>query len=107
MIGGGPIIPTPEGMSRMGLLRLPSGSKEIAHRLAESSVVTKALGVYLHQVLDEVDKEHIKPLEEENRRFREALEFIANYPVESSASMKARVALGMTPRRSDAERLKK
>lgn len=76
-------------------------AKELAHKLAESSVVTKALGVYLHQVLEEVDRNTIKPLEEENRRFREALEFIANYPVESSASMKARVALGKSARRSD------
>jgi hypothetical protein len=68
-------------------------TKALADKLAQNSVVTKVLGRYLFQILEEVDREHIQPLEVENRRYKAALEQIASHPISSSASLKARAAL--------------
>lgn len=38
-------------------------TRELADKLAQNSVVTKALARYLHQVLEHVDQTQIKPLE--------------------------------------------
>jgi len=50
--------------------RANRGAKELADQLAAKSIVTKALGRYLLQVVTAIHEESVQPLEKENAALR-------------------------------------